>query len=81
MLKTHSYEFIRVTEEDLFNNCGRFKIELIFKEFTDNEAANITEWLSWCKYLIDFLIGEITLSMWSFILFKTQEFSLVFVIV
>lgn len=47
VLKTHSYEFIKVTEEDFFNKCDRFRIELVFKDFLDNEAANFTEWLSW----------------------------------
>lgn len=47
VLKTHSYDYIRVEEKDFFKNANRFRIELTFKELTPNEAKNFTEWLGW----------------------------------
>ena len=47
VLKTHSYEWIRVTEDDFFYNSDRFRIELEFKDLQPEEAKYFTEWLSW----------------------------------
>lgn len=47
VLKTHSYEWIRVTDDDFYNSSDRFRIELIFKDFEEDEAKYFTEWLSW----------------------------------
>jgi putative ATP-dependent endonuclease of OLD family len=47
VLKTHSYEWIRVTEDDFYNNTNRFRIELKFKDLQPEEAKYFTEWLSW----------------------------------
>lgn len=47
VLKTHSYEWIRVTEDDFYNNSDRFRIELEFKDLKPEEAKYFTEWLSW----------------------------------
>lgn len=47
VLKTHSYEWIRVTEDDFYNNYDRFRIELEFKDLQPEEAKYFTEWLSW----------------------------------
>ncbi|MEL7119905.1 MAG: AAA family ATPase [Bacteroidota bacterium] len=47
VLKTHSYEWIRISEEDFYQGQNRFRIELIFKDLKDKEAKNFTEWLGW----------------------------------
>lgn len=47
VLKTHSYENIRPNREDFFEDTKRFRIEMIFKDFVPNEAANFLEWLGY----------------------------------
>lgn len=47
VLKTHSYEYIRPNREDFFDDTKRFRIEMIFKDFTPSEAANFLEWLGY----------------------------------
>src|SRR5665647_516694 len=47
VLKTHSYDWLKTTHEDFFNDATRLRIELIFKELLDEEAKNFTEWLGW----------------------------------
>jgi putative ATP-dependent endonuclease of OLD family len=47
VLKTHSYEWIKVEEDDFWGNSDKLRIELMFKGFKDEEAKNFTEWLGW----------------------------------
>ena len=47
VLKTHSYDYIRIEDKDFYNESNRFRIELIFEELKPEEAKNFTEWLSW----------------------------------
>ncbi|MGJ1335270.1 ATP-dependent nuclease [Sphingobacterium siyangense] len=47
VLKTHSYDYIRVEEKDFYNNATRFRIELTFEGLIPEEAKNFTEWLGW----------------------------------
>src|SRR5690554_493999 len=47
VLKTHSYEYIRVDDKDFHQGTYRLRIELIFKDLQPNEAKNFTEWLGW----------------------------------
>lgn len=47
VLKTHSYEWIKVDRDDFFKESKRLRIELLFKELSIAEAKNFTEWLSW----------------------------------
>jgi putative ATP-dependent endonuclease of OLD family len=47
VLKTHSYEWLKITQEDFFANQDRLRIELEFIDFSDDEAKNFTEWLGW----------------------------------
>lgn len=47
VLKTHSWEYIRVDEKDFYKDSIRFRIELTFDDLAPNEAKNFTEWLSW----------------------------------
>lgn len=51
VLRTHSYEWIRVVIEDFYtDNDGvsdRFRIELCFEGLSDEEGKNFTEWIGW----------------------------------
>ncbi|QHC84725.1 ATP-dependent endonuclease [Empedobacter brevis] len=47
VLKTHSYDYIRIDDKDFYNNANRFRIELTFDSLTPDEAKNFTEWLGW----------------------------------
>jgi putative ATP-dependent endonuclease of the OLD family len=47
VLKTHSYDYIRVDEKDFYKESEHFKIELTFDGLTADEAKNFTEWLGW----------------------------------
>jgi len=47
VLKTHSFEWIKVTENDFYKNSNRLRIEIIFKGLKPNEARYFTEWLGW----------------------------------
>ncbi len=49
VLKTHSYEWIRIDEQDFFSGTDRFRIEIIFDGLSNNEAKNFTEWLGWYR--------------------------------
>jgi len=47
VLKTHSYDYIRIEDQDFFINSERLRVELIFTGLTADEAKNFTEWLGW----------------------------------
>ncbi len=47
VLKTHSYEWIKITEDDFHDDSDRFRIELKFEDLKSEEAKYFTEWLSW----------------------------------
>lgn len=47
VLKTHSYDYIKIEDKDFFTDSQRLRIELEFSELTDDEAKNFTEWLGW----------------------------------
>jgi putative ATP-dependent endonuclease of the OLD family len=47
VLKTHSYEWLKIERDDFHGASNRLRIELFFKGLTDEEAKNFTEWLSW----------------------------------
>lgn len=47
VLKTHSYDWIKVTHEDFNNDTTRFRIEIEFRGLIPDEAKNFTEWLGW----------------------------------
>jgi putative ATP-dependent endonuclease of OLD family len=44
VLKTHSYEWIKLEEDDFFDSSNRFRIELRFEDM-EEEAFHFTEWL------------------------------------
>ena len=45
VLKTHSYEYIRPTRDEFYGDTKRFRIELLFKDFSAEEASNFLEWI------------------------------------
>jgi putative ATP-dependent endonuclease of the OLD family len=45
VLKTHSYEWLKVENEDFHLDSDRLRIELVISELTDDEAKHFTEWL------------------------------------
>ncbi len=47
ILKTHSYDYIKVGDKDFYKEATRFRIELTFDGLTSDEAKNFTEWLGW----------------------------------
>lgn len=47
VLKTHSYDYIRVDDKDFYQDVNRFRIELTFDSLNPDEAKNFTEWLGW----------------------------------
>jgi putative ATP-dependent endonuclease of OLD family len=47
VLKTHSYEYIRVDDKDFYKTSQRFRIELTFEDLIPEEAKNFTECLGW----------------------------------
>ncbi len=47
ILKTHSYDYIRVEDKDFYNRADRLRIELTFEGLIPQEAKNFTEWLGW----------------------------------
>lgn len=47
VLKTHSYDYIRVDDKDFHKAANRFRIELTFEDLIPEEAKNFTEWLGW----------------------------------
>ena len=47
VLKTHSYEWLRIESEDFYKDSSRLRIEVTFSGLKDNEAKNFTEWLGW----------------------------------
>lgn len=47
VLKTHSYDYIKVDENDFYLDSNRLRVELIFEDLNPDEAKNFTEWLGW----------------------------------
>ena len=47
VLKTHSYDYIKVEDHDFYKSTTRFRIELTFIGLEPDEAKNFTEWLGW----------------------------------
>ncbi|MFK5893860.1 MAG: AAA family ATPase [Pseudomonadota bacterium] len=46
VIKTHSYDWIKITDEDFYGNSKRLRIEITLEDLQSNEAKNFTEWLS-----------------------------------
>lgn len=47
VLKTHSYDWFRVIEDDFYADQSRLRIELRLSSLTPDEGKNFTEFLSW----------------------------------
>lgn len=47
VLKTTSYEWIRITHDDFYKDSDRLRIALKFIDFEVEEAKNFVEFLSW----------------------------------
>jgi len=47
LLKTHSSEWIKIDWDDFYIGSTRLRIQCRFDNFSDEEAKNFTEWLSW----------------------------------
>lgn len=47
VLKTHSYEYIKIEDRDFHGERNHLRIELIFSGLKPEEAKNFTEWLGW----------------------------------
>lgn len=47
VLKTHSYDYIRVEDKDFYRESEHFRIELTFDDLSADEAKKFTEWLGW----------------------------------
>lgn len=46
-LKTHSYDWARVGEDDFYRGKNRLRIEIVLSGMTEEEGKNFTEFLSW----------------------------------
>lgn len=49
VLKTHSYEWFKVQDEDFYHSTEHLRVELRFEDLDTIEAKNFTEWLGWKK--------------------------------
>lgn len=67
ILKTHAYEWIRITEDDFYTELDadgtikpteKIRIEIIFSGLTDEEASNFIEWCGWGEETIIDQEGE-----------------------
>lgn len=47
VLKTHSYDWLRIDDDDFHAGQNRLRIELLLSGFKPEEAKNFTEFLSW----------------------------------
>ena len=47
VLKTHSYDWIKIKHEDFYFESNRFRIEIKIEDLTNQEAKNFTEWIGW----------------------------------
>lgn len=47
VLKTHSYDYIKVEDKDFYQSSNRLRIQLTFTGLQPHEAKNFTEWLGW----------------------------------
>ena len=48
VLKTHSFDYLRIEDKDFYKESTRFRIEIRFDGLSDDEIAkNFTEWLGW----------------------------------
>jgi len=49
VLKTHSYDWYKIDQDDFFYDSERLRVEIILDELDPEEAKHFTEWLGWVK--------------------------------
>lgn len=49
VLKTHSYDWLKIVNDDFYLDSDRLRIELVFDDLNPEEAKHFTEWLGWNK--------------------------------
>jgi putative ATP-dependent endonuclease of OLD family len=47
VLKTHSFDWIKINQDDFYSETSRLRIEIIIDDLSEHEAKNFTEWLGW----------------------------------
>jgi len=47
VLKTHSFEWIKIEDDDFFGVSTRLRIEVILKDLSSHEAKHFIDWLGW----------------------------------
>jgi len=47
VLKTHAYEWIKVENDDFFDESKKLRIEIEFRDLSTDEARHFIEWLGW----------------------------------
>lgn len=53
VFRTHSYEYIRVHENDFFQGSNRFRIEAKIVDFDPEEGKNFIEWMGYEEFVSD----------------------------
>lgn len=49
ILKTHSYDWYKIDQDDFFLNTEHLRIEVLFEDLDIEEAKHFTEWLGWAE--------------------------------
>ncbi|AZQ44843.1 ATP-dependent nuclease [Nonlabens ponticola] len=49
VLKTHSYDWYKIDQDDFFLNTEHLRIEIVFENLEIEEAKHFTEWLGWIE--------------------------------
>lgn len=49
VLKTHSYDWLKIVNDDFYLDSNKLRIELVFVDLDPEEAKHFTEWLGWNK--------------------------------
>lgn len=49
VLKTHSYDWYKIDQDDFFLNTEHLRIEIVFENLQIEEAKHFTEWLGWIE--------------------------------
>src|SRR5690606_30040814 len=49
VLKTHSYDWYKIDQDDFFDDSERLRVEITLDDLAPEEAKHFTEWLGWVK--------------------------------
>lgn len=47
VFKTHSFDWIKIDDDDFYKNRNRLRIEVLLEDLSHFEAKNFIEWLGW----------------------------------